>query len=506
MYCSKCGHHLEEDALFCPECGAPVARDRNLSEDTLPIIEFSDDDLAENMIEPPAHADETSDDSDFSEGSIYRSDMADTAPLETEAVNDAYQGPVVKKIERRHRRSSQKYEKNEEETAEPDDSIEPLADAPEQQENTRFSERPRMRLEERLAQQNQKQNEDKHHHKIIVICTVLIITAVVAVAALIGFSLFRNYRLGQLSETLDEYEQILEQYPTDNADYLSLLEQAQAAVEKGDFMAVSSLRSQMRDAISQIESSSEVQTMLVGLKNEYTDIFSRYRITEDYQETYDTVMADLDTAISSLDSRAYSELENRLESLRINLNTANQQAVTALKNEITRIDVSSASSEDAQTLKDFENRVDEALAVDNYASALDILEEWKASAEQIAEKISSQNESIRESLEKESLKMESEDAAAQTETGQTETDDYILPQSSTEVLTEEDIEGLSAEELLLARNEIYARHGRKFSTPEIQAYFDSKSWYNGTISPEDFDTSVLNSTERANVSFIKSHE
>ena len=320
------------------------------------------------------------------------------------------------------------------------------------------------------------------------------------------FSLFRNYRLGQLSETLDEYEQILEQYPTDNADYLSLLEQAQAAVEKGDFMAVSSLRSQMRDAISQIESSSEVQTMLVGLKNEYTDIFSRYRITEDYQETYDTVMADLDTAISSLDSRAYSELENRLESLRINLNTANQQAVTALKNEITRIDVSSASSEDAQTLKDFENRVDEALAVDNYASALDILEEWKASAEQIAEKISSQNESIRESLEEESLKMESEDATAQTETGQTETDDYILPQSSTEVLTEEDIEGLSAEELLLARNEIYARHGRKFSTPEIQAYFDSKSWYNGTISPEDFDASVLNSTERANVSFIKSHE
>ena len=258
MYCSKCGHHLEEDALFCPECGAPVARDRNLSEDTLPIIEFSDDDLAENMIEPPAHADETSDDSDFSEGSIYRSDMADTAPLETEAVNDAYQGPVVKKIERRHRRSSQKHEENTVDTEMPDNSIEPLADAPEQQENTRFSERPRMRLEERLAQQNQKQNEDKHHHKIIVICTVLIITAVVAVAALIGFSLFRNYRLGQMSETLSDYEQTLEQYPTDNADYISLLEQAQAAVENGDFMAASSLGRQMREAISQIESTSEV--------------------------------------------------------------------------------------------------------------------------------------------------------------------------------------------------------------------------------------------------------
>ena len=189
MYCSKCGHHLEEDALFCPECGAPVARDRNLSEDTLPIIEFSDDDLAENMIEPPAHADETSDDSDFSEGSIYIGLIWLIQHLWKQRPSMMrIRDRLLTKIERRHRRIITEARRK----------IRLIrrcritasshwADEPEQQENTRFSERPRMRLEERLAQQNQKQNEDKHHHKIIVICTVLIITAVVAVAALIGF-------------------------------------------------------------------------------------------------------------------------------------------------------------------------------------------------------------------------------------------------------------------------------------------------------------------------------
>lgn len=499
MYCSKCGHRLEEDARFCPECGAPVVHDENISEDTLPIIEFSDDDLAENMIEPPAPEAGQDQDGSFGGGSVYRAEFENS---ETETSDDRYQGPVVKKIERRHRKQSRQQAEEDLETSQNDDRGW-WKDDDKPRENIQRSSRPRMRLEERLAQQDDK--EDQRHHKIVVICTALIITAVVAAAALIGFALFRNYQLGQLSETLDAYEQTLAQYPTDNADYLGLLEQAQAAVENGDFMAVSSLRKQMRDAMSRIESSSEVQTKLVGLKNEYTDIFSRYRITQDYQETYDTVMADLDTAIAASDSKAYSGLESRLESLRINLNTANQQAVTSLKNEITRIDVSSASAEDTQTLRNYSNQVDEALAVDNYASALDILEAWKAAAEDIAEKISSQNESIKESLEKESLKMESEDAA-QTETSQNETDDYIFPQSSTQILTEDDLKGMSSDELLLARNEIYARHGRRFSTPEIQTYFDSKSWYHGTVDPEDFDVSVLSSTEKANVTFIKSHE
>lgn len=85
--------------------------------------------------------------------------------------------------------------------------------------------------------------------------------------------------------------------------------------------------------------------------------------------------------------------------------------------------------------------------------------------------------------------------------------DYILPNSSEEELTEEDLQGLTAEELRLARNEIMARHGRIFNDPELAAYFESKDWYSGTISPEEFDSGgYLSSIEQKNVALIQSKE
>ena len=80
--------------------------------------------------------------------------------------------------------------------------------------------------------------------------------------------------------------------------------------------------------------------------------------------------------------------------------------------------------------------------------------------------------------------------------------DYILPESSTSYLTEEDISGLSADQLQMAINEIYARHHRKFVLPEVQEYFNSKSWYEGYISPDDFDVSVMNTYEGANIDLL----
>lgn len=80
---------------------------------------------------------------------------------------------------------------------------------------------------------------------------------------------------------------------------------------------------------------------------------------------------------------------------------------------------------------------------------------------------------------------------------------YLLPNSSSAYLTEEDYAGMSHWELILARNEIFARHGRRFQNADIQAYFDGCSWYNGTIAPEDFDSSVLNEIEVKNVQILK---
>lgn len=85
-------------------------------------------------------------------------------------------------------------------------------------------------------------------------------------------------------------------------------------------------------------------------------------------------------------------------------------------------------------------------------------------------------------------------------------DDYILPDSGIRKLTNSDLAGLDADELELARNEIYARAGRRFNTDYIQDYFDDKWWYVGTIEPEDFTEDMLNDVEKYNVNFIRNYE
>lgn len=84
--------------------------------------------------------------------------------------------------------------------------------------------------------------------------------------------------------------------------------------------------------------------------------------------------------------------------------------------------------------------------------------------------------------------------------------DYVIADSNSRYLTREDLTSLSREELLYARNEIYARHGRKFQDAGIQAYFNSKSWYKGTVNPEDFTDAMLNEYEKKNATFILSYE
>ena len=83
---------------------------------------------------------------------------------------------------------------------------------------------------------------------------------------------------------------------------------------------------------------------------------------------------------------------------------------------------------------------------------------------------------------------------------------YILPYSSERLLTNDDIRNLSSGQLMLARNEIYARHGRIFQDNEIRTYFESQPWYHGKIAPEDFSADVLSEIEQKNIEFIRAYE
>lgn len=80
--------------------------------------------------------------------------------------------------------------------------------------------------------------------------------------------------------------------------------------------------------------------------------------------------------------------------------------------------------------------------------------------------------------------------------------DYIFPESSSAYLSESDLSGLNADQVQMAINEIYARHHRKFVIQSIQDYFNSKSWYSGYIEADDFEVSVMNQYEGANINLM----
>jgi hypothetical protein len=73
----------------------------------------------------------------------------------------------------------------------------------------------------------------------------------------------------------------------------------------------------------------------------------------------------------------------------------------------------------------------------------------------------------------------------------------------TRLLTVAHVQGLIPEDARRLRNEIYARHGRRFQDPKLQRYFASFGWYK----PSDaFRESQLNETERTNAALISQYE
>lgn len=81
--------------------------------------------------------------------------------------------------------------------------------------------------------------------------------------------------------------------------------------------------------------------------------------------------------------------------------------------------------------------------------------------------------------------------------------EYILPDSDRRYYTKSELSGLTLDELRIARNELYARHGRIFKNEELQAYFEGCSWYHGTILSDDFkDDLFFNDYEKKNRDLI----
>ena len=99
-----------------------------------------------------------------------------------------------------------------------------------------------------------------------------------------------------------------------------------------------------------------------------------------------------------------------------------------------------------------------------------------------------------------------EEQATEEYVEEVKTSDYILEDSSERLISKEELWDLTQEELNYARNEIYARHGRRFKDETLQSYFDSQPWYEGIYAPEEFDHEWLSDVEKENAELILAYE
>ena len=104
------------------------------------------------------------------------------------------------------------------------------------------------------------------------------------------------------------------------------------------------------------------------------------------------------------------------------------------------------------------------------------------------------------------------------EEGQEAGSDYLCAESNQRELTEEDVtalqsqtvEGLPADKgiIQMVINEMYARRGYQFGDEAIQAYFDSKAWYQEiTDRTDDMDAILadMSEIEKTNIDFLSTY-
>ena len=77
----------------------------------------------------------------------------------------------------------------------------------------------------------------------------------------------------------------------------------------------------------------------------------------------------------------------------------------------------------------------------------------------------------------------------------------VFPDSSRRRLTQTDVAPLSPARIRLARNEIFARHGRTFQDAQLRRHFELYPWYRPSPSP-----TPLTAVEQANIHLLRQAE
>ena len=379
----------------------------------------------------------------------------------------------------------------------------------------------------------------------------LVAIVIILLIALAGGAVFAYKKQADKKELAD-FSQKVAAFQSEKLDgkdfgshqsyFTDFMKECQDAIDAGNLKKMEELDKKWSEVENTYTTVSNGKTSLDAFASGIDQALSTYSITDDYKATYEALKKDIETAQKDCDYEKVSDFQKQLDALATNLKSDNLKVIQNLKNDISSVslDKDYVSADDQKKLEAYSTEVEKYIKEENYAQAVTTLNSWKTdvtalkktiddkkAAEQAKAESEAESKRAAESKAAESKAAESkaaESKAAESKKNQTTetkknssnnnssssnssaSSDYVLPGSSNQYLSASDVKNLSSYQLMIARNEIYARHGRKFNDSELQAYFNSKSWYKGTVNPEDFSTSVFNDYEIKNIQLIQSYE
>ena len=145
-----------------------------------------------------------------------------------------------------------------------------------------------------------------------------------------------------------------------------------------------------------------------------------------------------------------------------------------------------------QDVRDLEKQIEQAITDQRQAEV-----EAQASAAKSAASSAAQSAVAAEQAAQQAARQANSQPSAPVSSGGS----YLFP-SDREYLTVEYLNTLDKNTIDLIRNEIYARHGYIFQTQKFINYFNAQSWYVPSVPAANFNTSVFNSVERANLDLL----
>ena len=329
----------------------------------------------------------------------------------------------------------------------------------------------------------------------------LVAIVVIVLIALAGGAAFA-YKMQADKKELADFSQKVAAFQSEKLDgrdfgshqsyFTDFMKECQDAIDAGDLKKMEDLDKKWSEVENTYTTVSNGKTSLDAFASGIDQALSTYSITDDYKATYETLKKDVEAAQKDCDYEKVSDFQKQLDALATNLKSDNLKVIQNLKN-----DISSVSLDKDYVSADDQKKLDAySTEVEKYTKESKRAAESKAAESKAAESKKNQTTETKKDSSKNNSSSSNSSASS----------DYVLPGSSSQYLSASDVKNLSSYQLMIARNEIYARHGRKFNDSELQAYFNGKSWYKGTVNPEDFSTSVFNDYEIKNIQLIQSYE